>query len=136
VRGLLNAAQHAEQRIQILATDPNRKQDVRHFETVLSQIMNNIRAYAQRVAEQKQKSAQGGNGGIDPVTQSKILGNIIMAKSKAEQGAKSHAQKTSQRQISFEQKIKQQQEQHAADIGAKDLQAASEINRNRLRSLE
>jgi hypothetical protein len=133
VRGLMNAAQHVEQRIQILASDDKRKVEVKHFSDVLSQIMNQVRAFAQRIAEAKQK--QNSNGQIDPEAQSKIAANIITAQSKAKLAQQSHAQRTAQRQVQFEQQMKQDAQRHQMDVASKDLEAAAEIQRNRLKSM-
>jgi protein-arginine kinase activator protein McsA len=47
----------------------------------------------------------------------------------------SHAQRTAQRQIQFQQKIQQDAQKHQADIAATDLETAAEIQRQTMRSL-
>jgi hypothetical protein len=83
---------------------------------------------------------------MDPKDQAKIQATIIGAQTKAKLAQTAHAQKTAQRQISFEQKQKEAAEKHKldlategqkhkADIAAKDLTTVSEIQHQRLKSL-
>lgn len=134
VRGLMNAAQHVGERIQILSADEKQKQNVKHFQDVLSQVMNQVKAFAQRIAEQKQKA--NGNGQIDPETQAKIAGQMLMAKTKAENARQSHAERTAQKKIAFEQQLRQKAQQHQLDVASKDLETAATIQRNRFTSTE
>lgn len=139
LRGLITAANYANQFTQRLAQDKQQKAQVKMLSDALSKIGNEIKGFAQRqqqAAQKTQEQAAKSNGGIDPVTQSKIQGNILMAKTKSKIAADSHAKKTAQRQISFEMKLKQDAEKHKADLAAKDIEAATSIRRNRLTSNE
>lgn len=132
--GLVNFQQHIGQAIAQLARDPMEKQKVKQYSDALGQMANMVKAYAQRYQEQQQK--QNGNGQMDPEAMAKIQATVLQAKTKAQLAKESHGQRTAQRQIQFEQKLKQEQQKHAADIAATDLEAAASINRNRLKSTQ
>lgn len=136
IQGFQNLAQHIQQHIAIIAQDPNEKQRVKQYGDELGQLMNMVKAYAQRLQEamQKRQQAQGGNG-MDPKDAAKIQATMLTAQAKVQQGKQSHAQRTAQRQIQFEQDQRQQAEKHQAEIQAIDLKTAAEIRRERLKSL-
>lgn len=98
--GLTTVAIHVATEIQMLAQDPAEKANVKQFSDKLGQLMNEVKAFAQRYAEKK----QGENGGAqgDPELMGKIQAMIISAQAKAENTRESHAQRTAQRQIAFE----------------------------------
>lgn len=132
--GLINFQQHIGQAIAQLARDPMEKQKVKQYSDALGQMANMVKAYAQRYQEQQAK--QQGNGQMDPEAMAKIQATVLQAKTKAQLAKESHGQRTAQRQIQFEQKLKQEQQKHAADIAATDLEAAANINLNRLKSTQ
>lgn len=134
VIGLQNMAQHIGMHIQIISQDKNEMQRVRQYGDDLGNLMNNVKAYAQRLAEQEQ--AQGG----DPELQGKIKAQIITAQSKAQIAQQSSAQKLQQKQISFDQKTGQSQAKHElemanriretqVDEAATDIKTSAEIVR-------
>jgi hypothetical protein len=86
----------------MLAQDPASKQLVKMLGDELGNLTNMVKAFAERLQEQQQAQAQQG-GGLDPATASKVQANQILAQQKAENSKQSHAQKTAQKQISFEQ---------------------------------
>ena len=92
----------------------------------------------QRLQQAMQKQAQQGNGkgGMDPKDAAKIQATMMTAKVKSDNMRDSHAQRTAQRQIQFEQQVQQDAQKHQADIQGKDLETAAEITRNRLKSVE
>jgi hypothetical protein len=137
VLGLQTAARYAAAYIQQMSGDETQKQAVKALGDMLAKVMNLVKAMAQRQQEMAKKAAQArqqGNGGLDPKDKSKVLATLITAKAKAEIGKKSHSQKTAQKQISFEQAQRQDAQKHAADIEAKDLQAAAEVRRGNMRA--
>jgi hypothetical protein len=137
IEGLVNAGHHVEAHIQIIGQDEKEKGVVKMFADTLSQIMNEVRAFAQRLAEQRQKAAQqNGGGGMDPKDAAKIQATLMQAQTKSQIAKSSHAERTAQRRLSFEQDLKQQAQKHQADIAAKYLETASDIQRNRFTSLE
>jgi hypothetical protein len=110
----------ALQHMQVLAQDDKSKQIVKQLGDVLGKLMNEIKAFAQRWQEmQQQQAAQNGNK-VDPQTQAKVQAQVIVAKAKAQNARESHAEKTAQRRISFEQEQAQKAQRHAAEL--RDMQ--------------
>lgn len=138
LQGLQAIAQHVAQRIGIIAEDPAEKPRVKMYGDLLGKIANHLKAFQQRLQEAMQKQAQGGNGqgGLDPKDAAKIQGTMLMAQTKAQIAERSAAQRTAQRQVQHELKLRQQMEQHKVDIAAKDLESAGTIRRSRLSALE
>jgi hypothetical protein len=150
IQGLALCEQYTAAFIGMLAMDETQKSLVKKLRDELGKLMNVVKAMAQRQAEMQKKAAeaqpQQGNGQMDPKDQAKIQATIIGAQTKAKLAQTAHAQKTAQRQISFEQKQKEAAEKHKldlategqkhkADIAAKDLTTVSEIQHQRLKSL-
>lgn len=136
IEGLVNAGHHVEQHIKIIAQDENEKPRVKEFGDVLGKIMNEVKGFAQRLAEQRQKAAQNGDGGMDPKDLAKVKATMLTAQTKAQLAKQSHAERTAQRRLQFEQEQRQSAQKHQTDIAATDLQTAADIQRNRLKSLE
>jgi hypothetical protein len=134
ILGLQNMAGHISEHIKIIAQDKTEKARVKAYGDALGKIMNMVKAFAQRLQEQAQK--QNGQPQMDPKDAAKIQATMMTAKTKSDLAKQSHAQRTAQRQIQFEQDLKQKAQQHEADLQAKDLTAASEINRNRMTNME
>jgi hypothetical protein len=135
ITGLQNMAQHISQHIQIVAQDPQEKQRVKVWGDQLGKMMNLVKAMAQRLMEQMQKQQQQGGQGMDPQAAAKIQGTIIQAQTKAKLASDSHAQRTAQRRIQFEQQQKQQAEQHQLDMQIKAAEAGLDIAQSRLKML-
>lgn len=147
--GMQACAQYAVEFIQMLAQDKTQKKLVKKLSDALGQIMNQLKQMAaqqQKAQEQAAQQQGNGQGGLDPKDVAKIQGTMLMAQTKAENAKQSHADKTAQRRISFQEKMKQDKEKHAlqmamdkrkvaVDVASKDLTTAAEIGRNRLRSL-
>ena len=97
--GLQNMTNHIQQHIQILSQDKEQKAVVKKFGDALSNLLNRIKAYAQRLQEQAQKAQQqngnGAGGGMDPKDQAKIAAIQQTAQGKQKIAADSHAQKNS-----------------------------------------
>jgi hypothetical protein len=127
--GLQNAQQFIGSLIQQLAQDPQMKQKVKEYGDDLGKLANLVKAYAQRLAEKQQQ--QNGNSQMDPKDAAKVQAMLIQAQTKAQLAQQSHAARTAQKQISWEQSLRQKQQDHRADLAAKDLETASNIHRNR-----
>lgn len=148
IQGLQNVAQHLAGHIAIIAQNPQEKQRVKQYGDVLGKLMNQVKAFAQRLQQQMEAQAkQGGNGQMDPKDQAKIQATLITAQTKSELAKKSHAERTAQKALTWEQqfkqrqaedalKLRQQQQKHAVELAATDLTAATEIRRNRMKSTE
>lgn len=142
--GLNNLAMMIQQQIALVARDKNEKARVKKYGDDLKNLTNMLKGYAQRLAEQAKK--QAAQAQPDPAAQAKIQTMTMAAETKAKLAADSHAQKTAQRQIAFEQQLKQKHEQHQMDtvhdsvehrmnLKKTNLEAASAVNRNKMKSL-
>jgi len=140
VQGLKLAASYAQAFINMLAQDKNEKSRVKNFGDVLGNIGNDVKAMAQRQQEAAQAAAANNGNGVDPDTQAKIDALLLTARTKSQLAAQSHAQKTAQKQIAFEQKVKQDEEkhalqtshamrEHAAELAKTELEAATALAR-------
>jgi len=127
VIGLQNMAQHVVQHIQIIAQDENEKARVKQYGDALSKMMNMVRAYMQRIAEAQSQAGNGSPAGPDPETMAKIQGGLLMSQAKAQNARESHADKTAQRRVTFDQKLQQDAEQHAADLQKTELEAQADV---------
>jgi hypothetical protein len=139
LQGLQAIMQNIQQHIAIIAQDPSQKQRVKKYSEMLSKLGNEVKGFEQRLQQAmqaQQKQQQNGNGKLDPKDAAKIQATTATAQSKISLAAKSHAQKTAQRQVQFEQGLKQKQEQHQADIASKDLETAANIQRGGMKSLD
>lgn len=135
--GLQNVGQHISQHISIIAQDENEQQRVKVYGDDLGNLMNMVKAYAQRAAEEQQKQNQNG---LPPEAMSKIMTDKTIADAKAANMRESHAQRTAQRQVQWEMEQQRKGEGHnadmvqkgrltAADIAAKDAETAAQITR-------
>ena len=143
--GLQTVAQTIDEQIQIIAQDKGQQERVRKYSDALGKIMNLVKAFAQRL-EQAMKAAQGnGNGQMDPKDKAKAEAIVIQAKVKAESSSTAHAQKTAQRQVSWENDETRKREQHdlemqeqrqllQTEIASEDIRTAAEIRRERAKS--
>jgi hypothetical protein len=142
--GLQAANTYANQFLQILSQDPTQQELAKQMADILGKVNNEIKGLAQRQQEAAQAQQQNGNG-QDQELMAKIQAIMMQAQTKSENAKSSHAEKTAQRRISFEQKLKQDAQKNAmqlrqeaiktrTNVAAKDLETASAINRNRLQS--
>lgn len=135
LQGIQNIAQNISQHIQIIAQDPEEKQRVKQYGDQMKQIMNEVKAFAQRLQEHMQKQ-QGQNGnGVDPKDAAKVKATIMMADVKAKNSAQSNAQRTAQRQIQFEMEEKRKAQEHQRDMAMESHKAALDIAKERMKSL-
>ena len=121
VMGLQNMAQHVQQHIQLIAQDPNEKERVKRYMDQLGRLMNLVKAFAQRLQEAAQKT--NGHAAPDPEAMAKIQTQQMQAQAKMENTRESHAQRTTQRQLQFEQEMRQRQQEH-------DLQMKTEARQS------
>ncbi len=115
VTGLYGAAQYCDSFIKMLSQDVNEKERVAFYGKELGKIMNEVKAFNQRQQEQAAKAAQSGNG-LDPEVGAKIAALQAETNAKIEFMKQSHAEKSAQKKISFEQKISQDQQKHALEL--------------------
>jgi hypothetical protein len=101
------------------APDHTVAEKIKKYEDVLAKLMNEVKALAQRAAQAAQKQkGQNGGGGLDPETATKLQGQMMLNQAKADNTRESHAQRTAQRQIQFEQKMQQDAAKHLQDLAA------------------
>lgn len=147
IKGLAACAQYAGAYIQQLGQDKSQKEVVKQLSDALGKLMNEVKGMVQRQQQMAKKAAQqNGQGQPDPKDIVKAQAMAEQAKIKQENMRTSHAQRTAQRQIQFEQQLKQEQarersklgmeaQKTKADIAKTDITTAAEISRNRLKSL-
>jgi len=143
VMGLKLAIGYAAQFLGQLAQDIGQKPIVQKISSALGEANNQIKAMEQRLAEMMKAQAQGnGGGGMDPKDAAKIQATMATAQAKVQNMRESHAARTAQRQIQFEQKLKQDEAEHnlqlakqakeqAIDIATTDAKTAAEIRQAR-----
>lgn len=129
IAGLGNMAQHIEQFLQIMASNDDEIPKVKMYGQQLAQIMNFVKAYAQRLAEQMQAQQQQQQG-QDPAAMAKVQSQMMLAQVKAENTKQSHAQRTAQRQVQFEMEEQRKDRQLAAEIRREDARTAQELSAN------
>lgn len=114
VQGLMLAAQYTDAFIKMLSQDPTQKARVAAYGKQLGKVMNEVKGMQQRQQEAAKQASQQGQE--DPATAAKVKATIITAQTKAGIATSTHAQRTAQKQIQFEAKMKMDAEQHQADI--------------------
>ena len=135
ITGLQNIAAYIGQNIKQLAQDKTMKPKVKEYGDDLGKLMNLVKAYAQRLQEQAKKAQeQNGNGQIDPKDKAKVQAMMIQAQTKSKIQGEAHAQRTAERQIAFQQKIKQDAIKHHVEIKKKDIETAATVRRGGLKS--
>lgn len=123
IAGLVNCQQYTQGFIQLLSQDKEMQSTARAFAQVLSKLMNLVRAMAQRLqqAQQKMVQAQGQNG--DGANAAKIQQIRQQGLAKQQERKETHAQRTAQKQIEFEQGMRQDQQRHQLELRQKAAEA-------------
>lgn len=140
--GLGTVAQAIDGRIQLMEQDPGAKQQTKQYRDVLGNLMNQLKAFGQRLQEAAKKRGQG----LDPEIAAKLQGMMLIAKTQAKIKEAVGQQKLQHNQIKFiadqrrkdlEAGINARRMLHGAavDAAAKDLRTASEIRNGRLKAL-
>jgi hypothetical protein len=134
--GLQAIGQHIANRIGMFAQDPQEKERAKTYGQMLGNFMNHVKAFEQRLrqAMQSQQQGNGGDGGEAAKKAAEIQMMQMEAQTKDALAQKSHVQRTAQRQVQFEQKLKQDSEKHQVELAKKDLEAATNIRIKRRES--
>src|SRR6185369_429671 len=131
-----------------LSEDPESRQTVKQMRDVLGKALNEVKGFAQRIQEQRKAVAeQNGQAGMSPESLAKVEELKLTAETKRESARQSHGMKVAQKQVAFDQKMREQQDQHRmdmerqaaevqADIAAKAAQTAAEIARQEAKPKE
>jgi hypothetical protein len=162
LQGMGNMEQHIKAFLDQMRANPDDGPKVRQYEGMLTQLTNIVKGFAQRLGQaMKAAQSQGavGNGNNKMAeTISKIQADKITASAKAQNMRESHADRTAQKQVSFEleqqrkdrqaaaeirrknlqhrQDLQQAQNQHVQDIASERAGVAQELLHNRLRSVQ
>ncbi len=134
IQGFGAVAQHIDQHLKILAQDKEEKQFVAAAGKTLAKLMNFVKAFAQRLQEQQKKAQQNG-AGMDPQEQAKVKTMMMSAQAKIQSSKESHTQRTAQKQIQFDAKMKQDAQAFEMDQQRKNIEALHEMNRKRMASM-
>jgi len=127
IAGLQNCAQYANGFIQLLGQDKEMQGTARAMAQVLSKLMNLVKAMAQRLQEQMKKAQSQQGNGADPKDMAKVQAMMMQAKVKAQNARESHAEKTAQRQIQFEQQMKQDSMRTQLELKRKAAESGLEL---------
>ncbi len=115
IQGLQMAARYTQGFIQLLAEDKNEKKKVSAYEKTITRLMNFVKGFAQRLA-QAAKEQQAGNGGMEPKDKAKLALTVAQGQQKIKQMKESHAERTAQRQLQFEQETQQREQESAQKL--------------------
>jgi len=133
--GLQNMATHIATFLQIMGQTKDGAEKAKQYSNLLGQLMNVIKGFQQRLAEQAK--AQNGNGGPDPEALAKLQGQQALNAAKVQNTRESHADKSAQRAAQFELEEARKDQQTAADIRRTDAKAAVETAADiRIREIE
>lgn len=141
VVGLATVGQEIERHIQMLEQDETQEQRVKMYRDALGQMMNLVKAYYQRLAEQAQQQGQQ----LDPELQAKMQAIVLTAQTQAKIKEQVAAQKMRHNEIKFQQDerrknlaagINAQRTLHGAkvDAAATDLRTEADIRNEAIRT--
>jgi hypothetical protein len=129
LRGLINTVNYIKALIQHIAGDPNEKQRVKQYSDALSQIEALVKAFAQRLQEQKSQMQ------LDPETQSKIQTSQALAQSKIQLTQATTQQKMQQSDAKFRQKMQQGDLKTQASLGEQATRTQSDLQEQEIRTM-
>ena len=116
----------AANHIAIVAQDEQQKDIAKVLGDQLGKLMNEVKAFEQRLQEQQQAAAQQ-NGGLDAETQAKIVSMEALTDSKMQSNAKSNAQRTAVRQVQDEMKMEREQQKFQMEMSQSQQEHAQEM---------
>lgn len=126
IMGLQNCARYTSAFIDQIAQDKTQKQLAKQFSDGLGQIMNIVKAMAQR---QQQAMQKANGGGMNPEVMQKLQANQAVTQQKMQINQQKHAQKMVQTDQKFKADQQRKNLQTLADIHSKGLQAGVEAGR-------
>jgi hypothetical protein len=129
LQGLQMCAQYTSAFIQMMEQDKQEKSTARAMAQALSKVMNEVRAFAQRQQEMAQQAAQAGNGQMDPKDMAKLKAQEMQAQIKAKNTQQSHAERTAQKRLSFEQEMAQKKANAQLDLQVKAAQSGIDLKK-------
>lgn len=134
IMGLGNLAKNIQQFLAQMASNEDDKEKVRQFEGILTQMLNHIKGFAQRL-NQQQQGAQNGNGGVKPQDIVKAQFDAQVGQMKIQDRARSSAERAAQKQAQFELQQQNEDRRTNAEIRRENARTKQELIHNRLRML-
>ena len=136
LQGLEAFGQDIGKHIQQLSQDKAEKQRVAQYSKILGKLMNELRAFGQRLkaAMKKQQMAAAKNGGGNGEAAAKIAAPVIMAQTKAKIKEAEARQKLQHKNQQFHQDLKHNAIRTGAEIAKQDLTTAAQIRRGGMKS--
>jgi hypothetical protein len=142
--GLGNLQKNIEQFLGQMATNEDDKEKVREYQKILTDMLNHIKGFAQRL--QQQQAKQNGQGGEHAADQAKAQVIAQQGALKLRNADQSHALKTAQKITSFELNeqradrknkadIRRENERTKQELASKMIQTVADVHTNRLKSL-
>ena len=138
IMGLANMADHIGQRIGMLAQDPNEKERVKKYSDQIGKIMNMVKRFAQMLQEKMEAQGtpeQNAANEEQARAQAKIEADKMITQAKQANTRESHAQRTAQRQLQFEQEARQKQQEHELEMAVEAKRKAQETADEHQRAL-
>jgi hypothetical protein len=129
IAGLLMVMAYCDSLVQQLSKDEQQKERVKIYADDLGKLHNEVKAFAQRLAEQQKAAAKNGNG-ADPA-QGKIAAQVIGAKTAAKIKEEKATQQARHKEESF---IMEQRRKDAATLAEQHregIRAGAEVQRKR-----
>lgn len=123
--------------IAILEKDEQNKEVVRKLSDSLGQLMNLVKGFAQRLQQQQQaqqKAQAQQQGGPDPKDMAKLQIQVETGKAKIQNMRESHAARTAQKQLSWEQQQQQREQDHALEMQKKAAELQIDLAKKRAMS--
>lgn len=128
IMGMENLGQHIQEQIGIVAQDKGEAERVKQYGDMLGKLMNEVRAFLQRLQQQmKKQAATNGGVGVDQQTMAKIQAMIITANAKASNTKEAHAQRTAQRQLAWQMEQQRKQKEFDAEMQRRGLETSHEL---------
>jgi len=135
LQGLQMCAQYTQAFISMMDQDKNEHSTAKAMAQALSKLMNEVRAMAQRQQEMAQQAAQNGNGQqMDPKDKAKIQGMMMQAQVKRQNAIESHADRTAQKRITFQEQTRQKRQDAAFELKKKQAEAAIDLQKEQLKN--
>ncbi len=126
IAGLVNVGAHIEQHIQMLSQDQAAKEQVNAYQRTLNQLMQQLKAYGQRVTEMEQAQSQQ-QGGLDADAQAKIISAQTVAQAKAEIATRNNEHKLQLKDAGFLSEQHRKDAATVAELRRKDAMTHADV---------
>lgn len=127
IAGFQNMAQEITKFLEQMSTNDEDRPRVREYENALNQLMQHVKAFEQRLAAAMKAQNGAGRGGMDGKDAAEIKGMMAKAATKDRLASQSHAQKTAQRQVSFELEEQRKEREANHELNRTNTQHAVEM---------